>query len=112
MVGTSALSNYDLWQRSFFGTKKITHTVQPRGIGPFPICPEPLFENEADNESFGYFLSTDIFVAIVTLAKTMAFNLGDLSLLWASTRDPEKLFYSREVFSHFGIGRMVQPFTP
>ena len=91
----------------FFGTKKNTHTVQPRGIGPFPICPEPLFENEADNESFGYFLSTDIFVAIVTLAETMAFHLGGLSLLWASTHDPEKLFCSREIFSHFGIGRKV-----
>ena len=58
----------------FFGTKKNTHTVQPWGIRPFPICLEPLFENEADNESFGYFLSTDIFVAIVTLAKTIAFH--------------------------------------
>lgn len=95
----------------FWNEKNYAHGAASR-VGPFPICPEPLFENEADNESFGYFLSTDIFVAIVTLAKTMAFNLGDLSLLWASTRDPEKLFYSREVFSHFGIGRMVQPFTP
>ena len=91
----------------FLERKKNTHTVQPRGIGPFPICPEPLFENEADNESFGYFLSTDIFVAIVTLVETMAFHLGGLSSLWASTHDPEKLFCSREIFSHFGIGRMV-----
>ena len=87
VVSTSALSNYDLWQRSFFWNEKnYAHGAASR--------------------------DRDIFVAIVTLAKTMAFNLGDLSLLWASTRDPEKLFYSREVFSHFGIGRMVQPFTP
>ena len=91
VVGTSALSNYDLWQRSFFWNEKNTHTVQPRGIGPFPICPEPLFENEADNESFGSFLSTDIFVAIVTLVETMAFHLGGLSSLWASTHSPWKI---------------------
>ena len=91
VVGTSALSNYDLWQRNFFWNEKNTHTVQPRGIGPFPICPEPLFENEADNESFAYFLSTEIFVAIVTLAKTMASHLGGLSLLWASTHSPWKI---------------------
>ena len=91
VVGTSALSNYDLWQRNFFWNEKNTHMVQPWGIRSFPICLKPLFENEADNESFGYFLSTDIFVAIVTLTKTMAFHLGGLSLLWASTHSPWKI---------------------
>ena len=100
VVGTSALSNYDLWQRNFFfGTKKNTHTVQPRGIGPFPICPEPPFENEADNESFGYFLSTDIFVAIVTLAKTMAFHfLWPLVALGFHSRPWKTILFSWNFF--------------
>ena len=96
----------------FFGTKKNTHTVQPRGIGPFPICPEPLFENEADNESFGYFLSTDIFVAIVTLVETMAFHLGGLSSLWASTHDPENYFVLVKFFPTLELEGWFNPLRP